>query len=77
MMSTFLAIYRGETIGSARLLAVSADPGLVADVITRLLAEEQGADEDPVLQKLASGKRGALREIQKEMRGGKVLQLNP
>ena len=30
-MPTFLAVYRGRTVAEARMVAVSADPSLVAD----------------------------------------------
>ena len=69
-MTTFVALYRGETVASAKLVAVTADPGLVADVSSRLLegppAPMQG---DPVLAGLERGRRAALRLIRKEAGG--------
>jgi hypothetical protein len=42
MSTTFLALYRGETVGASTLLAVTADPGIVANFATRMLT---GAEE--------------------------------
>ena len=65
-MTTFVAIYRGPTVAEARLIAVSADPALVADVSNRLLHEDS-QDADPVIQRLESGRRAALRLINREV----------
>ena len=50
-MTSFIALYSGETVSGARLVALTADPGLVRDFGTRLLNEEEpqtggGQDED-------------------------------
>ncbi len=50
-MTSFIALYRGETVSGARLVALTADPGLVRDFGTRLLGggepqTEGGQDED-------------------------------
>ena len=66
MGSTFVALYRGQTVASARLVAVSADPMLVADVAARVLAAGAGASDDPVLTELERGRRAALRVIGRE-----------
>lgn len=64
-MTTFVALYRGQTVASAQLIAVSADPALIALVSRRLL--ERGEQvEDPVLKQLATGRRAAIRTIQHE-----------
>ena len=65
-MTTFVALYRGETVASAKLVAVTADPSLVADVSARLLADPAGASSDPVVARLDRGRRSALRLIRKE-----------
>ena len=67
-MVTLVAVYRGATVGSAELVAVSADPALVADVSARLLAEpaDDAADDDPVIRHIESGRRAALRAIKRE-----------
>lgn len=68
-MKTFLAIYRGGTVASAELVAVSADPGIVAEVTRRLLGENS-APQDPVTESLAHGRRSALEVIHREAVGG-------
>jgi hypothetical protein len=65
-MTTFLALYRGTTIGDARMVAVTADPELVAAVATHLLDTPQPHDADPVITALQHGRRGALRLIHRE-----------
>lgn len=67
-MSTFLALYRGETIGEAKLVAVSADPATVAEFAARLLHQPPSAEDspDPVLLSVERGRRQALRRIATE-----------
>jgi hypothetical protein len=68
-MSTFLALYRGDTVGKAQLVAVSADPVTVADFAARLLGQPpQPGDSspDPVLASIERGRRKALRLIARE-----------
>ena len=65
-MTTFLALYRGKTIGDAKMVAVTADPQLVATVATHLLETPQPQDADPVITTLERGRRGALRLIKQE-----------
>ena len=36
-MTSFLALYRGQTVSGARIVALSADPLLVRDFAARLL----------------------------------------
>jgi len=36
-VTSFIALYRGETVSGARIVALSADPQLVRDFATRLL----------------------------------------
>ena len=68
-MSTFLALYRGETIGGAKLVAVSADPATVAEFAARLLHDPPGPEvtSDPVLLSIERGRRQALRRLSKEV----------
>ena len=54
-MATFLAVYRGDTVGSARLVAVSADPKLIADVSSRLLEAPPEADAPTPWRRRCSG----------------------
>jgi hypothetical protein len=46
-MTSFIALYRGETVSGARLVAVSADPQLVQEFGARLVADGPESDEDP------------------------------
>ena len=59
--TTFVAVYRGATIGEAHLLAVTTDPDLVRDVVRRLLGESHEAITDPAVRALEDGRRKALR----------------
>jgi hypothetical protein len=38
-LTSFLALYRGDTVSAAKIIAVSADPELVRDFGMRRLAE--------------------------------------
>lgn len=64
-MKTFVAIYRGDTISDAKVVAVSIDPGLVGDVATRLLGNIAALDTspDPVLAAVNQGRQTALKMI--------------
>ncbi len=64
-MLTFIAIYHGTTVGTAELVAVSADPTLVSEVATRLL-DEPPLSADAVRIALDGGRRRALRLIRQE-----------
>jgi len=64
--STFIAVYRGRTASDARLVALSADPALVAVVVGQILAERNsGAGEDPVVDGIDRARRQSLRLIQR------------
>ena len=68
-MSSFLALYRGRTVGEAQLVAVTTDPGVVAAFATCLLSatpEEDDVADDPVLASIEHGRRQALRLIANE-----------
>jgi hypothetical protein len=65
-MKTFIAVYRGNTVTSARLIALSAEPILVADVSARILQEHLIDHADPVVENLERGRRAALQLIEKE-----------
>lgn len=65
-MTSFVALYRGETVGSAKLVALSADPVIVADVARQLLNTPEKNEEaaaDTVLQLIQGGREQALRAI--------------
>ena len=63
-MATFLALYRGDSVSAAKLLALSANPQVVSDFAGRLL-EESGRelDPDPVLEELEHGRRRVLQLV--------------
>ncbi len=67
-MSTFIALYRGDTVTAARMVAVSADPQLVSEFAARLLTEPIEPDDaaDPVRTRLEEGRRRALRLVANE-----------
>ena len=66
MATSFVALYRGESISSARLVAVSADPFIVAAISDQLLRERQAGDQDSVIANLERGRHAALRVIHRE-----------
>jgi hypothetical protein len=63
---SFVALYRGETIAAAKLVAVSAEPALVRDLTARLLAEPEDGGADVVLQELELGRRRVLQLVKTE-----------
>ena len=62
-MTTFLALYRGESVSVARLLALTAEPTVVREFATRLLIEPEEHEQDVVLQELKHGRRRALYRV--------------
>jgi hypothetical protein len=60
----FVAVYWGSTIGTAKLVAVSADPAIVEDFATRLLSAPPPT-ADPVMTAIERGRRGALRIVKR------------
>jgi hypothetical protein len=65
-MTSFLALYRGDTITAAQIVAVSADPHLVSDFAARLLGEPSEPSEDPVVVNIEEGRRKALEVVKNE-----------
>ncbi len=65
-MASFVALYRGETVGAARMVAVSADPDLVHDFASRMLAKPLEDNTDAVLKEIEHGRRRALRLVRSE-----------
>ena len=62
-MVTFLTLSRGADVHSARPIAVSADPVVVAEFAMRLLSAPPDNEADPVRRAVDSGRREALRMI--------------
>jgi hypothetical protein len=66
-MVSFITLYRGASIATAELIAVSTDPDLVAHVAGALLLERQAVPSgDPAAGALARGRRRALRLLRTE-----------
>ena len=65
-MTNFIALYRGETINSAKIIAVSADADLVADFATRMLHRQEETESDPIVRSVDAGRQQALRLIAEE-----------
>jgi hypothetical protein len=69
-MLTFVALYRGVSLATAKLVAVSIDPAIVGDITRKLLAQQDDADEalldDAALQALTTGQRQALTAMRSE-----------
>ena len=66
-MVTFIALYRGSTVASSQLVAVSANPQLVTEVAAQLLASNEPSD-DPIVAAQEHGRRRALRLVMREAR---------
>jgi hypothetical protein len=65
-LTSFVALYRGETVGAAKMVAVSAEPALVRDFATRMLAKLPEDETDTVIQELEQGRRRALELVRNE-----------
>jgi len=66
-MVSFITLYRGASVPTAELIAVSTDPTLVAYVASSLLRGRQVAPSaDPATTALARGRRRALRLVHTE-----------
>lgn len=64
-MASFLALYRGPSLKSAEIIAVSSDPEVVKQFADELL--DRSADSgDPVVDATRRGRRHALRLIKTE-----------
>lgn len=65
-MTTFIALYRGRTIGDARMIAVSAKEDLVSYIASKILSDSDSSaqnDADPVVSALEKGRKQALELI--------------
>jgi hypothetical protein len=63
LTTSFLALYRGESVSAAKLLALTADPGLVSDFAARMLEEPEEQEQDVVVRELEQGRRRALQLV--------------
>lgn len=64
MSLTFLALYRGDTANSAKLLALTAEPDVVREFVDRMLPLPGEQETDPILRHAEEGRRAALRLLQ-------------
>jgi len=70
-MVSFLALYRGASLSSAELVAVSTAPDLITHVAATLLSDpkkKESETPDKAILALDSGRRRALRVVYKEAR---------
>jgi len=51
-LATFLALYRGDSVSAAKLVALTAEPSLVGEFASRILTEPEEPETDPVLREL-------------------------
>lgn len=65
-MATFLALYRGDSVSTAKLLALTAERELVREFAARLLQEPEDDGTDVVLREISNGRRRALQVVQAE-----------
>ena len=65
-MTTFLALYRGEAVGASKLIALTAEPAIVAHFAARMLSTPGEPEPDAVLYELEQGRRRALRLVKDE-----------
>lgn len=73
-VTSFVVLYRGASVESARIVAISADPATVATVADELLEEErpppQASGADPVRDLLTGRRREALELVREEAEAG-------
>ena len=63
-MVSFVALYRGDHLRTAELVAVTADPEITSQVAEQLLSDDRTKPPenfDPVLEGLHSGRAHALK----------------
>lgn len=76
-MVNYIALFRGVSPDNARLVCVTADPVVVRQLASHLLAVERQFSADPVTTAIDTGQRRALRvirqEAQREICAGHVL----
>jgi hypothetical protein len=46
-MAEFVALYRGETVGDAKLVALSAEPRIVHALFNEMLGNPEATEESP------------------------------
>ena len=68
-MVSFLALYRGRSVGEAEIVAVSTDPELVGRFADELLDEPPPSSDDPVVSAIREAERRGLRVVRDEAEG--------
>lgn len=70
-MVSFLALYRGQSVGAAELVAVSTDPELVGRFADELLDQKARTADDPVIDAIREAERRGLRVVRDEAEGSR------
>ena len=65
-MTTFLALYHGNTVNASEILALTADRRIVEDFAARLLGKPPEPSSDPVVSNIEEGRRRALEVVRDE-----------
>ena len=65
--TTFVAVYRGKTVSTARIVGISADPALVEVVCGQLLSNPTGRPSAAVEPQRRRGRQEALRAAVREV----------
>lgn len=65
-MVTYLALYRGLTVAEAEVVALTADPALIADFTMRLLQFAAPPERDPALTEKRRAQRRTLELLRSE-----------
>ena len=65
-MTTFLALYHGNTVNSSEILALTADRHIVEDFAARLLGEPPEPPTNPVVSSIEEGRRRTLEVVRDE-----------
>jgi hypothetical protein len=69
-MVSYITLFHGDTVASARLIAMSCDPALVALVSARMLQERHDETPDPIIRCVERGRKDALRLLTREHHHG-------
>ena len=69
-MTSFIALYRGQSVADANLIAVSADPNIVALVSDALLNKPREL-KDKVIRCIETGQRAAIELVSQEAKDAK------
>ena len=65
-MTTFLALYHGNTVNASEILALTADRHIVEDFAARLLGESLESSKNLVESSIEEGRRRTLEVVRDE-----------